>query len=57
MTALINNGILPTILKDIYFRGGLADSDEKCNLDRFAPTPPGANAVHFSGPCKGRLVH
>lgn len=38
MTALINNGILPTILKDIYFRGGLADSDEKCNLDRFAPT-------------------
>ena len=31
MTALINNGILPTILKDIYFRGGLADSDEKCN--------------------------
>lgn len=39
MTALINNGILPTILKDIYFRGGLADSDEKCNLDRFAPTP------------------
>ena len=50
MTALRKNGILPEIHKGIYFRGGLADSDEKYILDRFASPPPGANAVHFGEP-------
>ncbi|MDM6906656.1 hypothetical protein QUG69_07590, partial [Enterobacter hormaechei] len=57
MTALRKNGILPEIHKGIYFRGGLADYDEKYILDRFASPPPGANAVHFGEPCKGRLAH
>lgn len=39
MTALRKNGILPEIHKGIYFRGGLADSDEKYILDRFASPP------------------
>lgn len=35
MTALVNNGILPTTLKDIYFRSEVADSGEKFILDLF----------------------
>lgn len=57
MTALINNGILPTTRKDIYFQSGMADSGEKFILDLFVPTHSGANAVLYGGPSTGSHVH
>ncbi|GER61691.1 hypothetical protein TUM17561_44270 [Enterobacter cloacae] len=57
MTALVNNGILPTTLKDIYFRSEVADSGEKFILDLFFPTHSGANAVPYGGRSGGRHVH
>ena len=57
MTVLINNGILPATLKDIYFRSGTADSGEKFILELFVPTHSGANAVPYGGPGDGRRAH
>ena len=57
MTALINNGILPTTLKDNYIRSDVADSGEKFILDLFFPTHSGANAVPYSGPYDGRHAY
>jgi hypothetical protein len=57
MTALINNGILPATLKDIYFRSVVADSGEKFILELFVPTYSGANAVLYGGPGDGRHAH
>ena len=57
MTALINNGILPATLKDIYFQSDVADSGEKFILDLFFPTHSGVNAVSYGGPGDGRRAH
>ncbi|GAB7443675.1 hypothetical protein OUHCRE11_28480 [Enterobacter asburiae] len=57
MTALINNGILPTTLKDNYIRSDVADSGEKFILDLFFPTHSGANAVPYRGPYDGRHAY
>jgi len=57
MTALINNGILPATLKDIYFQSDVADSGEKFILDLFFPTHSGVNAVPYGGPSDGRHAY
>ena len=50
VTALINNDILPKSLQGNYFQSGMADSREKFNLDLFASTNSGANAISDAGP-------
>ncbi|BFT82709.1 hypothetical protein GVv1_35010 [Enterobacter pseudoroggenkampii] len=57
MTDLINNDILPTTLKDVYFRSDVADSGEKFILDLFFPTHSGVNAVPYGGPNDGRRTY
>jgi hypothetical protein len=57
MTALINNGILPTTLKDIYFQSSVAESGEKFILDLFVPIHSGDNAVLYGRPSDGSTVH
>ena len=55
--ALINNDILPKTLQGDDFQSGTADFREKFNLDLFASTHSGANAISDAGPGNCRPSH
>ena len=55
--ALINNDILPKTLQGDDFQSGTADFREKFNLDLFASTNSGANAISDAGPGNCRPSH